>query len=131
MTPERLEIARRLRPLLDKYGWPMGMRLGVPDDADPSELNRAGRMGGGWGVREVEMFPTAVPDLDDPLTRLGLLEAVRHAHKDTSCGLVKAGNEWAVTVAYIALSDGDARMAVLRRGPTEESALVAALECAP
>lgn len=72
-----------------------------------------------------------LPDLSDDLTRLGVLALVRRAHQDESVGITKAGDEWAVTMAYVEIVSGDARMAILRRGPTELEALLSTLEAAP
>lgn len=121
MTPERLEIARRLRPILDKHGWPMGMRLGVPDDGC---LIRAGRMGGGWGPREVDMYPTAIPDLDDDLTRLGLLAVVRRAWGNPDLTTMRVVDGWYLT----GVPDDQPALWFSNGAPTEEAALLAALE---
>ena len=83
------------------------------------------------------------PDLDDPLTRLGLLEVVRRALKNPAMYLVTHethardpdGGRDLVLAMWWALADGSGKAITDGRrfyaGPTEEAALLAALQGAP
>lgn len=133
MDAERLRIAREFA-VDRRFRWLPGMR-----EADGDRVVAVGERdvclaeeGATCDDNLATWVPQSacVPDLDDDLTRLGLLAVVRAAHKDPSIGITKAGDEWCVTMAYVEIVSGDARTGILRRGPTEEAALLAALQAA-
>ena len=140
MDAETLDIARRL---VACKGWVWLPGMIACDVSRPTTWRRRLLSQGkvfGWKFDAIDgpvprgpwhNLDEWVPDLDDDLTRLGVLAVVRRAYRDDSIGIAKFGSEWAVTVAYTEIASGDARMAILRRGPTELAALLAALEAAP
>lgn len=88
----------------------------------PGGLTRGrSRLGAAWPIG-------ALPDLDDPLTRLGLLHLVREAWNDPFAG-VKGHKRDGQSFWTVTLFDGE-RMRTFK-GATEAEALVVALEGAP
>jgi|688.fasta_scaffold1634289_2 hypothetical protein len=140
MSPDRLEIAQRLAACRH-WRWLPGM-LATPERPDMAWCGSvrvhahdrdAGmfELGGAAFMRDIGR----IPDLDDDLTRLGVLAVVRRAWK---CHAWTApyvqwspeGNlDWFMVEIPVAptYDAGRARF----NGPTEESALLAALEAAP
>lgn len=130
MNAEELGIARRL-VACKGWVWIPGM---VNEDGARFVCMEGVRKHRFWGPTRGKwhlIIGTPFPDISDELTRLGVLAVVRRAWGDDSIGITKAGDEWAVTMAYVEIVSGDARMSILRRGPTELAALLAALEAAP
>lgn len=148
MNPERLDIARRL-VACPKWMWLPGMHLGDPDDegwsariVTPTEwvatcppVSLAGtRFDGAPPSPRLARMPALdgfIPDLDDELTRLGLLAVVRQAYGCvvyTRPAFDEIG--WVVVRADDPTRDirGDVSVAW---GPTEEAVLLAALQAAP
>ena len=135
MDAETLDLARRFAAC-PKWVWLPGMI--ACDVSRPTTWRRRLLSQGevfGWKFDAVDgPVPRGpwrnldgwVPDLSDDLTRIGVLAVVRRAWRDDSIGITKAGDEWAVTMAYTKIASGDARMAILRSGPTELGALLAA-----
>jgi len=146
MNAERVEIARRL-VACKGWVWLPGMQymdptgeVCVTDRVHHVEILRSA-----WGVDEPFIFSSddtldficarvVVPDLDDDLTRAGVLAVVRRAWK---CRAWTApyvqwspeGNlDWCMVEIPVAptYDAGRARF----NGPTEEAALLAALEAA-
>lgn len=135
MNAEQLAIARRL-VACPRWVWLPGMAAFRPYHAGHLRIESTHESGFGMspvfhGSCSWFSLSGLVPDLDDELTRLGSLAVVRRAHRDKFIGITKAGNEWAVTMAYTEIISGEARMAILCRGSTEIEALCLALEAAP
>lgn len=152
MNAERLEIARRL-VACKGWVWLPGMLRRDPRHPEAwqriisvSDLSPAGnvRISAACVERSItgaltlpmvcEWVESAgdcfhVPDLDDDLTRLGVLAVVRRAWGDpcATTGKQWARERWGVFV----LERPDDAMAREFNGPTEEAALLAALEAAP
>ncbi len=139
MTPERRETARRFAAA-SKWVWLPGMAcygrlhtsaLKTTEVTAPVRIAQVTDSGvfvetsiftrGGRVVRTLALFEPSVPDLDDDLTRLGVLAVVRRAWGDDEfCTACMPDGEWKADGQFVIFS-----------GPTEESAMLAALEAAP
>ena len=122
MNAERLETARRL-VACPKWVWLPGMAArGI------SGMTVFGR------IREEQYVPpgTLLPDLDDDLTRLGVLALVRQAWNHPRLGIV-AGRVglWCVSEPRKDEDTHPLAVALRWQASTEEDALLAALEAAP
>ena len=137
MNAERLEIARRL-VACPKWVWLPGMAAVGETGSDFGDRivniriggTRATAASGCSEVYEINL-PFCLPDLDDDLTRMGVLAVVRRAHDDPSMGVVGSrGGLWCVSRSKMA--EHAHPLAVDLRWPsmTEETALLAALESA-
>ena len=146
MNAERLDIARRL-VACPKWVWLPGMRAIQPADPRHTESARltysiAGTRFGTdshnndrtmWvfdGMYQCLGAWPWLPDLDDDLTRLGVLAVVRRAwgpmaYVETPSGTDRYGMP-VVRPAWRVLFGGNVWV-----GPTEESAMLAALDAAP
>ena len=155
MTAEMLEIARAFAAC-PKFVWLAGMLDSLGRRV--LEVDNSG-MSSKWTSRDLgrdivvlafctpawafEQWRDATPDLDDPLTRLGLLEVVRRAWGDHRIHLVMHethardpdGGRDLVLAMWWALADDSGKAITDGRrfyaGPTEEAALLAALQAAP
>ena len=134
MNDERLEIARRL-VMCPKWVWLPGM-LATGDVITPHLPVRVGLTGDGGllfydrGIKSKRSHRRAFcdfglfPDLDDDLTRLGVLAVVRRAWNDPTASIrfidrCPLDSSWECNGRWVCY------------GPTEEAALLAALEAAP
>jgi hypothetical protein len=143
MNAERLNIACRL-VACPKWMWLPGMQMVVhgcmecrPLCALAGSVNRIVSSDGGFRSHKAGHVsgPTLdggmhdnVPDLDDDLTRLGVLAVVRRAWDDDSIGVVRMSDGWHVTRGMIL---GSWIATIVGGAPTEEDALQAALQVAP
>ncbi len=122
MSPDRLKIARRF-VACRHWRWLPGMfaagagRVCSVSDAHMTVVNDKGHYA---GLRDLRGY---LPDLDDDLTRLGVLAVVRAAWG--SWAEVSWSPGAAPFVVHIA------RAAVFTSAASEEAALLAALEAAP
>jgi hypothetical protein len=133
VNAERLEIARRL-VACKGWAWLPGMRaIGRWENLEITEWNsrEAGRCpDGGFPLgiwHDVAAEWGWIPDLDDDLTRLGVLAVVRQAWSSRFAG---TGQEWCDGIGdtgrwscYV--------VGVEFNGDTEDAALLAAMEAAP
>ena len=127
------------------WRWRPGMLLSSPVGAsrvvvvEPDWLALDDLMGSGRGVHPSR----ALPDIDDPVTRGGLLELVRKASGDPGAhAFPRFDGSWCALVALDAEQPGRMGWRLRRTStgmrwlaefsaPTEAEALVAALEAAP
>ena len=130
MTPERMEIARRL-VACKGWVWLRGMSVRSGDhpcerwmfdgEAWVSDEGDTYRLPDECAPVSLILGVTGGPDLDEDLTRLGVLAVVRRAWGDAYARLWPAlYSGWLVYCSGGQFS-----------GPTEETALLAALEAAP
>jgi hypothetical protein len=126
MTPERLEIARRM-VACKGWVWLPGMHVVPVRGEHMDEPERIVDQIEAAYVNRGDGLP-CIPDLDDDLTRLGVLAVVRRAWGDDSIGVVRMSDGWHVTRGMIL---GSWIATIVGGAPTEEGALQAALQVAP
>ena len=142
MTPDRMEIARRLVACKGWVWLPGMLAASKHDDEQDAPGWRIAHIYGHSGLAlaarinhlgeddacDIGLWE-CVPDLDDDLTRLGVLAVVRRAWDDERIDLVWGSGEWSCWRSY-KTQVGDMNE-YIGNGPTEDSALLAALEAAP
>ena len=149
MNVERLEIARRL-VACPKWVWLPGMAAFRPYHAGHLRIESTHESGFGmspviYGSCSWFSLSGLVPDLDDDLTRIGVLAVVRQALGDPGSHLVvhethamcPSGSGNLVPARWWALANGAGEKVTKNNGrtfmagPTELDALLAAMESAP
>lgn len=134
MNAEELEIARRL-VACPKWAWLPGMAAFRPYQAGHLRIESTHESGFGmspviYGSCSWFSLSGLVPDLDDDLTRLGVLEVVRRAwNNPLVCPYpvkMNGAQWWNVGIPWD--SNGGT---LCGTGPTELDALLAAMESAP
>lgn len=132
MNAERLEIARRL-VACPKWVWLPGMAAFRPDADGHLRIEAVDEYGCGvspvvHGACERFSLSSRVPDLDDDVTRLGVLAVVRLAWGSSWIDLTILGRKWLLWRDFKGMPSQNVWIG---EGETEETAMLVALEAAP
>lgn len=138
MNAETLEIARRM-VACPKWVWLPGMHAVAERRDWPGMGIRVDESRDGWlfygraSNSEASMRPAGmVPNLDDDLTRIGVIAVVRRAYDDTSMGLVGSREGfWCISRPQMAGDTHPLAVDLRWMSRSEVVALLAALESAP